>query len=392
MGIIENKKVIIHKSNRMLHKKRRIIKVVRITGAIILLVGIILGIYYMSFRGRKEVRLSEYTVLSLRGYDGDGYAEAHLRDVSELQFFLDTVELKIDRSASLSNGDIVTISYTYDKKLASANKLKVRAGRRRIKVNGLAEATVITNERLFEGCKLKFIGHSPRIGVVLSNTNSDEVLSNVEYMFAEEYSSLKTGDTVVVEAIVDRAELARNAYVLESEDEHITNEYQVPVMDRYADNATLISDEDLRTLIDDGKAVFLRADRDASSFGLSVFSEAGIKYNLENKKYTFKWGSTSFISAYFNYCIDIDKLPDGQEFNDIRIVYDTSISQSDGQVVSVEAVVIYRNITVDSQGRLKLPLGEGEIVAVSTSDAKIKSFVRGLDEEVFDIYRFEYYY
>ena len=76
-------------------------------------------------------------------------------------------------------------------------------------------------------------------------------------------------------------------------------------------------------------------------------------------------------------------------YNDVRIAYDTAITQSDGKVVAAEAVVIFRNIVQNEDGSISVDLDSGEIVSVSRSDAQIKGLVRCSDDENYTSVRLE---
>ncbi len=76
-------------------------------------------------------------------------------------------------------------------------------------------------------------------------------------------------------------------------------------------------------------------------------------------------------------------------YNDVKIVYDTAISQNDGETVPAEAVVIFRNLIKKEDGSIEVNLDEGQIISVSRRDDQIKKLVRCTDDDTYVAVKFE---
>ena len=97
----------------------------------------------------------------------------------------------------------------------------------------------------------------------------------------------------------------------------------------------------------------------------------------------------SFISAYFA-CVTEEHIGEpGTHYNDVKVVYDTAISQNDGETVAAEAVVIFRNLIKKEDGSIEVNLDEGQIISVSRRDDQIKNLVRCTDDDTYVAVKFE---
>ena len=67
--------------------------------------------------------------------------------------------------------------------------------------------------------------------------------------------------------------------------------------------------------------------------------------------------------------------------NDVKLVYDAPITQSDGVTASTEAVVRYDNLIRRADGTIELNLESGRIISASGSDRNIKKMVNNQEEE-----------
>lgn len=129
-----------------------------------------------------------------------------------------------------------------------------------------------------------------------------------------------------------------------------------------------------------GLTLFGTEPGDANEFGLRIFMDAGIMYTTDNKQYTFRFSNPYFISAYFTTINEEYMGQVGTHVNDVKIVYETNIVQSDGQSTSAEAVVIFRNIVKHADGTVTVDFSDAELISVSRRDAQIKNLVRSTDD------------
>ena len=82
-------------------------------------------------------------------------------------------------------------------------------------------------------------------------------------------------------------------------------------------------------------------------------------------------------------------LADTTHVNDIKVVFQVAISQSNGTSADAEAVVIYRNIKKNADGTVDVDLDSAEIVSASVKDSDIKKLVRNEDDDSYDSTRLD---
>lgn len=387
MGVLETKKVIQPPKRRHMNKRLRTIQmVVRACVLASLAILVCVFVYMVGFAKYVSVDLSELTKAELSGYDGHGTLKTSTLMLSGYEEFFDTVKVNIVDSpdatnGELSNGDKVELSYSYDKDMAKQLGLKVKANEEYVTVKNLPGATVVSLEELFAGINISYTGVAPLITVELQNNTTDEVLSLVEFEIVDPKPFYDDGEMVTVKASFDEAVMSSNAYEIEDGGTGYTKNYVVSSSDRYLTDASELPRDLLEQMKAKGATLFGTNSGDANEFGLRVFSDAGLMYTTENTKYTFRFTGTSFISAYFS-CVDSEHIGEvGTHVNDVKIVYDTGVTQSDGQSVAAEAVVIFRNVIKHADGTIDVDLDDCDIISVSRRDDQIKNLVRGTDDD-----------
>lgn len=384
MGVLETKKVIQPpKRRRMTKARRRLELILKVSLCVLAVLIICCLVYTFGFANYETINLNDLTKAELDGYNGHGTLKTTTEAVAGYESFFYTVKVDIVdtdtvKNGQLSNGDKIEIVYSYDKSAAKSLGLRIKAKKEYVKVKDLPDATVITNDRLFEGIDISYEGISPLTTVTLNNNTTDEVLRTVDFQIQGDKEYYANGDTVVVEAIYDETLMAANAYEIQGSN---TKEFTVSGCDEYITDYTQLPDSVLAQMKEHGATLFGTSSGDANEFGLRVFSDAGLMYTTENTKYTFRFTGTRYISSYFSNIEEEHIGEVGTHINDVKIVYDTGIAQSDNQSVSCEAVVIYRNVIKRTDGTIEVNYDEGEIISVSRRDDQIKNLVRGTDDD-----------
>lgn len=395
MGVLETKRVIQPPKRRRMNKRMRAIQsMLRIFVLVIGVAVIGILIYILGFARYVSIDLADLTNVELSGYDGKGTLEPSTKMVVGYEEFFDTVEVNMVENdeavnGQLSNGDRVELEYTYDKSVAKALKLRVKTEEEYVIVKDLPAATVVTEDDIFEGILVSYEGIAPLVTVTMENNTVDEVLKTVEFEVVNPKEYYDNGDVFTVRAVCDPGVFFDAEYETADGATEYTRDYPISVPDRYITDASEISDELLEDMKAKGASLFGTESGDANEFGLRIFSDAGKMYTTENTKYTFRFTGTSYISAYFTHVNDEYAGQQGTHYNDVKIVYDTGISQSDGQSVAAEAVVIYRNIIKREDGTVDVDLDEGQIISVSRRDEQIKNLVRATDDDQYTSMKLE---
>lgn len=392
MGVIETKRVI-NKSGRRrrMTKRRRTIQLcVRAGAGVLAIAAVCLGIYFLIFAGYTRIDIRDYTTASLYGYNGHGSLDIQVSPIPGEEEFFDTLQIQYDNSNNLSNGDEVKITYSYDNDIAKRLGLKVKGKSEYVTVKNLPEAKPVSYEELFADVKVTFEGVAPLVTATLENTSTDELLSNISYEIDNPKDFYDIGDVVTVKAIFDEEAVRQNAYEIEPGTNGYQKDYIVENVDRYITDVSELPPELLQEMKDNAETLFGTAPGDANEFGLSVFCDAGIRYDLDaDGKYTFRYTGSSFISAYFNTVTDEFLGENGTHVNGVMLVYDTGIKQSTGESVAAEAVVVYTNIVEHTDGTVDLDIDSGYITSCSRSDKNIKELVHANGDEKYNSVKIE---
>lgn len=387
MGLLETKRVIQPpKRRRMTKRKRVMLACAKAAGVVIAAFAVIVIIYMVAFAEYTYINLSELTAATVTGYNGHGKLNTVTQTLAGQEEFFDTVSVNVldtdeIKNGSLSNGDKIEIEYSYNKNYAKEHKLRVRGGSEFVTIKDLPDGTAISYDDLFAGAKLEYTGVAPLVTVSVSNVSTDTVLSGVEYTIEGEKQYYDEGDVVRVRAQFDEAKAIEAAYDIEKGPEGYVKDYTVSGVDRYLTDASELPQELLDQMKEYGATLFGKNEGDANEFGLRIFMAAGTMYSTSGGDYTFSWRTPVYISSYFT-CLNDEHLGEpGQQVNDVKIVYDTGISQNDGKSVSAEAVVVFKDIIRKADGTITVNLDGGEIVSASTKDSDIKNMVKAKSDD-----------
>lgn len=343
--------------------------------AMLAALGCVIGflLWYNSF---TKIKLSDYTVLTLSGFDNYGSADVEVDLDPAYPDFWSTVTASVDSRENLSNGDSLTITYIYDEKVAKESRLKVDSSDAVITVSGLAAPTIVDEDYLFSGLDIVQEGISPKVTLALDNNSEDGFVSQVVYSLDTERSFYANGDEVRITAEIPDELLTSHQYVLDSGVSDCVYTYTVAGDQEYITDASYITDEVLTEL--ENAAIDLLMAGDANEYGLRIFQqEAHIQAQFVGNKTTFKWVNPYVISAYFHSVTDEGIQYVENHTNDVQIVIGVTIAQQNGSKAFAEAVVQFTNLIADSNGNLDLGLDTGRLVSCTYKDKNVKELVKG---------------
>lgn len=382
MGVLETKRVIQPPKRRRMTKRRRTIELcAKIMGIVAGVIAVGTIVYIVGFARYTYVNLSELTTAEVSGYDGHGTLSTNTTSMAGLEDFFDTVDVDIMETedtvnGQLSNGDRLEISYIYNRELAKNLGLRVRGGSEFITIKNLPESTHVSYDELFSGVSLSYEGVAPLVTASVENVSDKEPIKDVVYTIVDPKEYYDEGDVIRVEATFNEDAALANAYEIEAGPEGYVKDFTVTGVDSYLTSADELPQELLDEMKAYGATLFGTEPGDANEFGLRVFTAAGAMYTTSDGEYTFAWRTPSYISSYFS-CINEEHLGEpGQQINDVKIVYDTSIVQSDGKAVSAEAVVVFKDVIRKADGSVEVNYDGAKIVSASTKDSDIKELVR----------------
>lgn len=337
------------------------------------LVAVLFTVLYVFLNdaSKTTIDLKDVTHITLTGFDGEGVLTATVDVDEKYGAFYETVSVDFSKSSGLTNGDEVTISFKYDKNAAKTYNLKVKASDMHYTVSGLVAATPVSENDLFEGLDINFEGIAPLATASLdaSNTRFKDV---VTYQIIDEKEYYDAGETIRVRAVFDAADLEKLDYKATVDSEECIKEYIVEDVDRYITDTDQITDEMMASLKKEALTLFT----DANEYGMRIFCDAGLMPVYVNKKTTFKWSSPNYISSYLNVLREESYGKTGTHVNDIKLCYESVISQADGKACKAEVIVRFQDIIIRKDGTVDLKLESGEIISADRRDSHIKAIVR----------------
>lgn len=337
------------------------------------LVAVLFTVLYVFLNdaSKTTIDLKDVTHITLTGFDGEGVLSATVDVDEKYGAFYETVSVDFSKSSGLTNGDEVTISFNYDKNAAKTYNLKVKSSDMHYTVSGLVAATPVSENDLFEGLDINFEGIAPLATASLdaSNTKFKDV---VTYQIIDEKEYYDAGEKIRVRAVFDAADLEKLDYKATVDSEECIKEYIVEDVDRYITDTDQITDEMMASLKKEALTLFT----DANEYGMRIFCDAGLMPVYVNKKTTFKWSSPNYISSYLNVLREESYGKTGTHVNDIKLCYESVISQADGKACKAEVIVRFQDIIIRKDGTIDLKLESGEIISADRRDSHIKAIVR----------------
>lgn len=337
------------------------------------LVAVLFTVLYVFLNdaSKTTIDLKDVTHITLTGFDGEGVLTANIDVDEKYGAFYQTVSVDFSKSSGLTNGDEVTISFNYDKAVAKTYNLKVKANDMHYTVNGLVRATPVSQNDIFEGLDINFEGIAPlaTASLDISNTKFKDV---VTYEIIDEKEYYDAGEIIKVRAVFDEADLEELTYKATVPSEECIKEFIVEDVDRYITDTDQITDEMMASLKKEALTLFT----DANEYGMRIFCDAGLMPVYVNKKTTFVWSSPSYISSYLNVLKEDSYGKTGTHVNDIKLCFESVISQADGKACKAEVIVRFQDIIIRKDGSIDLKLDSGEIISADRRDSHIKAIVR----------------
>ena len=184
---------------------------------VILLVVLVIRFRKVSDNGFNPAR---YVLIDIQGIDGRGRillsydkvslvealcgSDADERTKALYEKFADSITYEADRTDGLSNGDVITITVSYDSKAAREAGVTIDDNIREYKVTGLNKGTAVD---AFKDLQIVTDGISPFVTVTVDNLSKDEYISTLSYE-VDKPEGNAIGDTVTIRCLADEDEAA----------------------------------------------------------------------------------------------------------------------------------------------------------------------------------------
>ena len=164
---------------------------------------------------KKKINLNDYVTVVFEGYDSFGTASVDF-DYDKLYKTLKDADSKavcndlsweLDKDSELSNGDTVTLSFSFDNDTAKKYGIKFVGKDKEFTVADLEKVKVIDP---FKDIEVTFSGTAPNANAYVTNNSTEDVVQNLYFDIEPNYN-LSKGDKVTVSVNAD--------------EEHILSEY-----------------------------------------------------------------------------------------------------------------------------------------------------------------------
>lgn len=376
-----------------LRRRRRIRAAIAVL--VILLAGAIAAMIAKAMLPYESVNLCDLFTIEYGGYNTHGTAKAVLNDAAvdllltnlkddyddafihlqkpdpeDYAKFRSSLNAELSSTTGLSNGSTISLTVSYDKELAKVLKLDVETVMTSITVNSLQRATVISNDQLFEDVDVTFAGISPNVTVSIANNSQHPFLSSVSYEIVEPKGSYSEGDQIEVLAVFDASKAMEQQYVVD-ENASCSRMYDVVSSSAYVRDAADISSSIISEAVSAGEKAFT----DANEYGVRIYCEANLVPVYVNKKATFEWVEHKAISAYFKAVFDETAGENGNDYNDLDIIYECVMTQADGVKCKCYCAVRFSNFVKNSDGSISCDFSNHSIMSASYLSARVKKNV-----------------
>jgi hypothetical protein len=330
--------------------KKKNIKPILIILAILAIAVIAIAI--IANAGKTVLSADELCILNYSGTDGKGKADVQI-NFSEINalagdeesfnssiiYLEDSFEAEVTPNEGLSNGDEVTITLSYDEKLAKKFRLKIKPRAYTSTVVGLPVADDLNP---FDSLSVSYTGSSPYATIVIDKNDSPDFVRQYVNFKADKDSGLKNGDKVTITA-------EYNPSVAESSLVNITQEQKEYTVSDLSEYLQADSEADLSSLesalSDKALAVISKAKSDGSIFGMAFFAD-----------------TTFDVSSHYSYqdlkitdrllCSVKDSSGYVSEYNALYTMYQVTAQEQNGNSTTLYFWVKAKNIVKQADGSL----------------------------------------
>lgn len=322
---------------------------------------------------QTEVDLTDYAKVTFSGLNGSGQAllefdnikfeesllDGEVKDVMKVAQLEDSIEYSLDKNESLSNGDTIVVTVSWNDKIAKENNFKFKVKNKEIVVKDLKEPTHID---LFQDVYIEYSEVSPSAKAIVRNASSDSFLKKVKYNI-DNTSNLANGDIITVKAEYNKELAEKEGYVIDE----IEKKYTVSGVDEYIssydkiDKASLLEmDKHARDIIESKLA-----DWNYSAFlypgqavvGISQDSLEIINIELKNSYFfVLKKGIEK------TYLIDVD--------NSLFLVYEVQFrtNKTVNEYDIVYLPVYFKDIVLRDDGKIDIKITEAKITEAKSNN------------------------
>lgn len=240
--------------------------IIAIAAGCVCIIAVIVAVIFFSNR-KTTISLDDYVSVEYDGYDGYGTAEVsfdweklekkfaeisgadNAKDLDDLSNALsfyaleDSISYDLNKYEALSNGDKITLTWSYDNELAKKYKIKFEGEKKELTVSDLDQIKEVDP---FESIEVTFSGTSPYVTVSCEITDNNDWYEDVSFDVSKE-NNVKNGETITVTVDpYDDEEDFLSEYGCKFS--KTSKEYTCENVDAYVMNGEDITDDLLKTM------------------------------------------------------------------------------------------------------------------------------------------------
>ncbi len=357
----------------------------KILGIGALVVCLVIGLVVFFTTRKPTIDLQDYITVEITGADGYGKADvdfdydqfeldaldaAGLTDIAyqyigydyeDLQYVLssedyskifnyayavDSVDYEVDVTSGLSNGDKVTVTFTFNNDLASEAGFKFKGNDYTVTVSDLGELEAIDP---FEGVTIDYTGVSPNLEASVNTDGANEVVSNYVRFSLSEDDDITIGDTITVSITnYDEEDFANDYGVTFTS---LSKEYKCEDASYYTKSASEIND----TFLTEAKTAVEESLNNALNFNIS---STNTKTYVSNENLT-------YVGYFFLYLDDVADYSsyNHRPYNQLYLVYSATLKSTDG---SFDDMTVYY---LEGPDDITTNASTGEVTAALDEDS-----------------------
>lgn len=333
-----------------------------ISGAVLLLAGLATGAFFLiDALTHRNVDLAQLYSIQVEGFDG--YAEAHIErgewdalevfGSTERAYLAPTLDVTLDKTENIANGDVLTATVTYDEVYAERVGIRFQNTTFTLTVEGLEEAEIIDP---FEGVFLNTEGVAPVGTVTIEGGNTDLFY----YYIDGDQRYFKNGDVVTLAVTYNEEDIkAAGGVVLNDR-----ADFEISGLPEYITSAEQLS-ERTNLLISESTGSKM-ADRLADN-------SYSIIYEIDSEDLSFLADvSVKDVTLEKTYITYRKEPRDWGRFNSVHHLYSMKVILSqDGksETFTMYALSTAHNIILETDGSLRPLDGDVEFYMASCFDA-----------------------
>lgn len=302
--------------------------------------AVLIAIICVVLNSGKTIKLDNYLIVEAEGYDGYGTARINIdwdaveekygskvsftnaarskygRELSlitPIEMVQDSVNVKLEKTNELSNGEVIAYTWDIDEDLSKYVKVNVKFKDGDFKVSGLTEVGTFD---AFAGLTVEFLGIAPNGSANLNYTGSEMGYYDFK---CDKTSGLSNGDIITVS--IDDSNLEHYAENLGKVPAEMEKKFTVEGLESYLSQISEIDDTALATMQEQAVDVYSAKAAQDWGEGASLETLTYIGDYLLTIKDKDSWGTNNYLLLVYKAQARNSFSSDGKSYNKLKDIY-----------------------------------------------------------------------